>query len=198
MCHLYLLDQAFKIYYNWCSLNSETKKTLKIATTGPESTGKSFVAKGLAAHYNTLWVPEYARGYIDKLNRPYAEPDLQNICKGQSELEHSLAARAGRFLFCDTEMLVIKIWSQYKYDRVHPSILKAFSQHHYDLYLLMDIDLPWEYDPQRENPDKRKFFFEWFKRELDNKKANYHIVSGVGEQRLKNAINIIDHYYPVV
>ncbi len=177
-------------------MNSNSKKNIKIAITGPESTGKSFIAEGLSDYYQMPWVPEFARSYLSTLNRPYTEQDILNICKGQSDLEDSIASTAGSFLFCDTEMLVIKIWSLYKYGRVHPSILASCNKHHYDLFLLMDIDLPWEYDPQREHPDKRKFFFEWFKRELDEQKANYRIVSGTGEQRLKNAICIIDQYFP--
>jgi NadR type nicotinamide-nucleotide adenylyltransferase len=179
-------------------LDHDSKKIIKIAITGSESTGKSFIAKGLSDYYRAPWVPEFARGYLNNLNSPYTEQDILNICKGQSALENSIVAKEARFLFCDTEMLVIKIWSQYKFGHVHPTILAAFNEHHYDLYLLMDIDLPWEYDPQREHPDKRKFFFEWFERELEEKKANYGIVTGTGEQRLKNAITIIDQHFPAV
>lgn len=177
-------------------MNHNSKKIIKIAITGPESTGKSFIAKGLSDYYRAPWVPEFARGYLNTLNRPYNELDILKICQGQSELENSIVAGESRFIFCDTEMLVIKIWSQYKYGHVHPSILTACNEHQYDLYLLMDIDLPWEYDPQREHPDKRKFFFEWFENDLEEKKVDYGIVTGVGEQRLKNAITIIEQHYP--
>lgn len=176
------------------SSNSGFKNPLKIAITGPESTGKSFIAQGLAANYNTHWVPEFAREYIDKLDRPYTESDLVSICKGQIAIEKNYSSRTNRFLFCDTEMLVIKIWSMHRFGRVHPSILAACNDQHYDLYLLMDIDLPWQYDPLREHPDKRKFFFDWYKRELDDKNASYRIVRGTGTERIKNAINIIDQY----
>jgi nicotinamide riboside kinase len=35
----------------------------KIAVVGPESTGKSTMSAYLAKHYDTIWVPEFARGY---------------------------------------------------------------------------------------------------------------------------------------
>ena len=174
-------------------MNCTKEKIFRIAITGPESTGKSTLAKKLAAYYNTVWVPEFARIYIDKLNRPYEEHDLTAIAKGQISLEMELISKANNYLFCDTELTVIKIWSEYKYGTVDPYILSEYDKSSYDLYLLLGIELPWEYDPQREHPEKRKFFFDWFEQELKYRGANYQVISGEGEFRFTNACQAIDN-----
>jgi NadR type nicotinamide-nucleotide adenylyltransferase len=173
-------------------LNISSQKIVRIAITGPESTGKSTLAKQLAEHYHTTWVPEFARSYLDQLGHSYRESDLVKIAKGQMEAESEAAAKANQLLFCDTEMIVLKIWSEYKYGRTHPFIISSVEKVNYDLYLLMDIDLPWAFDPQREHPDKRKYFFEWYERELRIKNAPKHIIRGDFETRFKHARSIID------
>jgi len=164
----------------------------RIAITGPESAGKSEMAEKLARHYNTVFVPEIAREFIDRLNRPYTQDDILRIAKKQLEIEEEIAKQAGGLLFCDTEFLVTKIWSEHKYSSCPPWIEKMFREHVYDLYLLMDIDLPWKPDPQREHPHLRKFFFDWYHRELDQRGFSFEVVSGLGEERLENAIRFVD------
>ncbi len=173
-----------------------SSQVFKIAITGPESTGKSTLAKALAAHYHTVWVEEYARTYIAGLSRPYEERDLLTIATKQVEKEHTMLKEANRILFCDTDLLVLKIWSMHKYNRIATEILDMCMNTTYDYSLLMDIDLPWQYDPQREHPDKRRFFFEWFQRELDHEKAPYSNISGSLTDRTNNAIRVIDQLLP--
>ncbi len=166
----------------------------KIAITGPESTGKSMLAEQLAATYQTRWVPEYAREYLDQLGRPYEENDILLIAKGQISAEESQSRHPGNFLFCDTELLVTKIWSEVKYGRCDPWILKTIDEHPYDLYLLCDIDLPWEFDPLREHPDQRQFLFDLYHNEMKNRKYPFAVVHGTGKARLEHAMQIIDHF----
>lgn len=167
----------------------------KIAITGPESTGKSTLARKLAEHYNTIWVPEYARAYIDQLNRPYNQNDLTEITKGQILHEKELISKANNYLFCDTELTVLKIWSEFKYGSIDPYIRSEYDKISYDLYILLDVDLPWQYDPQRENPELGKFFLTWFERELKAKGATYNIISGNTEERIKNACKAVDDLF---
>ena len=166
----------------------------RIAITGPESTGKSLLAKQLAKYYNTVWVPEYAREYINNLNRPYDQDDILKIAKGQIKNEEILSLKANKILICDTELLVTKIWSEHKYKNCHPWILETIKKHTYDLYLLCNIDLQWQPDPQREHPQLRDYFLNLFKNELINRKFNFDIISGQITERLKNAIRIIDKF----
>jgi nicotinamide riboside kinase len=148
----------------------------------------------LAEHYKSAWVAEYAREYIGQLNRPYLLEDIEIIAKKQLEQEQTAARNCKSILFCDTELLVTKIWAKHNFNSTLPWIEKNIEQNPFDLYLLSDIDLPWEPDPQREHPDKRKFFFDWFQAELEKYKFNYRIVSGENSNRLRNAIQIIDGF----
>lgn len=167
---------------------------LRIAISGPESTGKSQLAKELANWYNTTFVEEYAREYIASLNRPYVEADILTIAREQMRQEEQAAASANRLLFCDTELTVCKIWSQVKYNRCHPWITDTLESHPYPLYLLTDIDLPWEDDPQREHPLLRDYLFNLYKKEFDDRGVNYAIVRGSSTSRTQCAIGFVERF----
>jgi NadR type nicotinamide-nucleotide adenylyltransferase len=168
--------------------------TRRIAITGPESTGKSVLAEQLAAHFQTTWVPEYAREYLEILAKPYQEKDILNIARGQLSSEESKLDHARDFLFCDTEFLVTKIWSEVKYGRCDPWILEMVETHRYDLYLLCDIDLPWQEDPLREHPHRRRYLFDLYLNELQSRKYPFAVVRGTGPSRLENALEIIGRF----
>jgi NadR type nicotinamide-nucleotide adenylyltransferase len=167
----------------------------KIAITGPESTGKSILAEQLAEHYHTLWVPEYAREYINHLDRPYNQDDILEIAKGQIRSEVSICRQANELLICDTELIVTKIWSEVKYGNCDPWILEKIAGNNYNLFLLCDIDLPWEDDPQRENPHDREYLFHLYKEELTKRALPFFVISGFGNERLKNAIHVIETFF---
>ncbi len=167
---------------------------LKIAVTGPESTGKSWLASNLADHYRTVCVPEYAREYLQHLGRDYHQDDLLQIARGQLAAHRQGIARARQLVFFDTDFLVLKIWCQHRFQEVPGIILDTLENREVDLYLLCNIDLPWEYDPQREHPHLRPFFFDWYRRELENYGVPYLVISGQGEQRLQAAISGVDQF----
>jgi NadR type nicotinamide-nucleotide adenylyltransferase len=168
---------------------------LKIAITGPESTGKSMLAEQLAEHYHTLWVPEYAREYINNLDRPYNQEDILEIARGQIRSETLLCRQTKELLICDTELMVTKIWSEVKYGNCDPWILKKIIENRYDLFLLCDIDLPWEEDPQREHPNDREYLFSLYKEELTNRAFPFFVISGLGKKRFNNAIRVIETFF---
>ncbi len=170
-------------------MNDEIKK---VAIVGPECTGKSDLAQFLARHYNTVWVPEYARPYIDNLVRPYNQDDLTVIAHGQQRLEQEWIKEANRILFCDTTLLVIKIWSEFKYGNCDPSILEALKNSFYDLHLLTYIDVLWEEDPQREHPNEREQLYEIYLKEIKTMNVPFVEIRGEREQRRKTAIEAID------
>jgi len=167
----------------------------KIAITGPESTGKSVLAAELAKHYNTVWVPEYAREYLGGIQRPYEQQDLVKIAKGQLKSEAEFLKLAGKILFCDTDLTVIKIWSEYKYKSCDPWILENHISHSYDLHILCNIDLPWTPDPLREHPKQRKRLFELYIEEFEHAGFPYVIISGSGKERSGNAIKAIEERF---
>lgn len=170
------------------------KPIKKIAIVGPESTGKSTITQQLAQHYNTLWVPEYARYYCAALTAPCNLQDEINMFHGQVALEESILAIARKdIIFCDTTFLTVKIWSDEVFAETPEIVLNALPEYHYDLYLLMDIDLPWQEDPLRDFPHKREYFMEVWHKELQALNANYIVIGGL-EHRLQNAVAAVDHF----
>lgn len=167
----------------------------KIVIIGPESTGKSELCQHLARHYDTIWVPEYARFYIDRLDRDYEQHNLKSIAEGQLAWEDEKAEYANNYLICDTNLIVIKIWSDHKYGETVPWIEEQLKKRVYDFYLLSNIDIPWRPDPQREHPHLRQHFFEVYKNYLDANGLPYAIVSGIEGARKKCAVDAIDHYF---
>ena len=87
----------------------------KVIITGPECSGKTTLSEGLSLHYNSLFNNEYARDYIKSLNRSYIIEDLLKIAQKQWENEHNNLKQ--KFLICDTDLITIKIWSEYKFKR---------------------------------------------------------------------------------
>ncbi|MFN3343450.1 MAG: AAA family ATPase [Flavobacteriales bacterium] len=164
-------------------------RMIKIAVTGPESTGKTTLAEGLALELQTVWVREFARDYLSKLQHSYSENDLLAITRGQIDLEIQAEPSAKRFLICDTDMLVLKIWSEFKYGRIHPFIQHSYQNRNYDFTFLCGTDLPWEEDPLREHPEKREELYNLYKAELLNTKRDFVELSGSADYRLQVAVN---------
>ena len=170
-------------------MDIKNKNLIKIAIVGPESTGKSTMAKFLAKEFNTYCVPEYARYYCKNLNNNYTLQDEVNMMYGQIALEEALLdTMDNNIVFFDTTILTVKVWSDHLFDYTPENVLMEIKNRKYDLYLLMDIDLAWENDPLRDFPDKREHFKEIWLKELESIDANYVIISNTDEERLKNGL----------
>lgn len=170
---------------------SSTSEIKKVVILGPECTGKSELSEYLAQEFNTVWVKEYARVYIESLERPYTADDLPVIARGQLSLEDALAPRANRLLICDTDLYVIKVWSNFKYGYCDPQILKSIAARKYDLYLLSYIDVPWQFDPLREHPQEREILFELYHQEMQNQHVPFRIIKGSREERRRVATEAV-------
>lgn len=172
-----------------------TKETVhqakKVCVIGPECTGKTELSRFLSEHFQTTWVEEYARAYLNKLNRPYEQFDLRKIAHGQLMMEDEWAIDANKVLICDTNLLVIKIWSEFKYGNCDEEILEKMNARKYDLYLLTYIDIPWQQDPQREHPDKREQLWKIYRDELTAMGAPVVEIAGAREERQQKAIEAI-------
>lgn len=168
------------------------KKAIKIAVVGPESTGKTELSKKLAEHYQSEWVPEVARTYLENLSRQYDYDDLGKIAFQQLEAEVKLSKQTGELLICDTNLIVIKVWSDFKFGKTEPWIIEKIREQDYLIHLLMDIDMPWQYDPLREHPYKRQELFDIYVRELELFNIPFKIISGTGMKRVEHAVKAID------
>jgi len=164
----------------------------KVAVVGPECTGKSELCQFLASYYHTAWVPEYARGYLDNLVRPYEQHDLLTIAHGQIRLEDKYEKDCKDLMFCDTNLYVIKVWSEFKFGNTHPEILKLIADRKYDLYLLTYVDLPWVADPQREHPHRREELYDIYLNEMKAQPVPCVEIKGLGDERRRNAVNAIE------
>ena len=170
---------------------------VKVVLYGPESTGKTTLAKRLAAHYKTEWVPEYAREYLqEKWNREQeiCQPeDILPIARGQMQLENTLAETANKVLILDTNLLVTKVYSEAYYDGyVDPLLEKYAVENKYHLYLLTYIDTPWVADDLRDRPEQREEMFHLFKQALKKYKMPFVTLAGAEDERFNEAINLID------
>lgn len=166
----------------------------RICLFGPESTGKSTLAKDLANHYNTAFVDEYAKRYIVNKNDDLVFSDLNIILEQQIKNEELAAVQAKGLLFCDSDALTTKIWSEYLFkktssyvDRMTQSAIKRYAH-----TLLLDIDVPWTNDIHRYAPDDRTSFFMNCEQALIASSRPYTVISGSWSARFDSAIKIID------
>ena len=167
----------------------------RVAITGPESTGKSWLAKHLADHYHTVWVPEYAREYLETNGPEYDYDDIVYFAKRQKEQEESLSNVATNLIFCDTEPVVTKIWSEVVFNRCDEWILNEIKNNPHDLYLLCYPDIKWEPDKLRENPDNRIELFELYVKEMEVNGLPYVVIRGQGKERLTYAFNAVNRMF---
>lgn len=192
----------------------------KIVIIGPESTGKSTLCSQLAEHYKTLWVPEYAREYLQKNGTNYSYEDLLLIAKGQIDLEESIRYQVSgisekpilskikhrtsnivdqtfikALLFIDTDMYVMKVWCEFVFNKCHNWILNRIAERHYDGYLLCNPDLDWVADALREYPDKiiRDKLYYYYKEIMVNQRVPWTDISGDYNERFEKAVKYIDN-----
>ena len=167
----------------------------KIYITGPESTGKTTLAKALAKNLASAWVPEYARTYLSRLQRPYRKSDLLEIAKAQANWEDGAKSGSGAPIVCDTGMLVLKVWSEFKFGDANKWITSRLEQQRPHLHLLCSPDIPWSDDPLRENPADRETLFNAYKEQLEELDFHYEIISGsTPEERLEKALQLVEAF----
>lgn len=159
---------------------------IKVAITGPESSGKTTLSESLAAYFDVNWVPEFARKYLISRGGSYTKKDLDYIAKGQFEAMKNTPQEP--LVFFDTDLFVLKVWYEYKYNQLSPVISELLDQQEVDLYLLCKPDLSWEEDPLRENPNDRDVLYGLYLDAMKEKGVTFTIISGLPEERIEHAI----------
>jgi NadR type nicotinamide-nucleotide adenylyltransferase len=178
-------------------MNSPTRPDArKVCVIGPECTGKTVLSEALAARLNTVWVEEYARAYLNRLKTPYVEADLVKIGHGQLRMEDEWIRDANKILVCDTNLIVIKVWSEFKYGKCDQIILDLIANRKYDLYLLTYIDIPWIADPLREHPDRREELYNMYLKEMKSQTVPFVEIRGDQQQRIEQAMEAVKKYIP--
>jgi nicotinamide riboside kinase len=166
----------------------------RIYITGTESTGKTELAAKLAEHYKTVFVPDFSRQYISRLDRKYNHTDVVLIAKGIVEEENKMLHFAHRILFSDNDLINIKIWLQYYKWHVPDWLEAEILKRKDNLHLLCDIDVAWVPDGQRQNRDDRAHLAQRFKDELILAGSKFSMVSGRGEMRTQKAVEAVEEF----
>ena len=163
-----------------------------IVITGAESTGKSTLTERLASHFGVPYVPEIAREYVESLNRKYNYTDVENIAKIQIAQFNKISKSDAPYIFLDTWLIVTKIWFEFVYNKIPGWLIKEIEKSKIDLFLVCNIDLPWVYDPVRENGgENRKILQNKYIENIMRYKFDYRIISGIDDERFYNALNIL-------
>lgn len=173
-------------------MREEIKKPRIVIVTGAESTGKSVLTRQLAEEFSAPFYPEYAREFLEKSGHPYTRDEVVHIAHTQvAQMENALAS-GEEWVFFDTWLIITKVWMEVVYGEAPPFINRALSHYPASLYLLCDTDIPWEPDPLRENGgENREILSGIYRNHLESLGARYSVVSGKGEERRRNALQII-------
>lgn len=172
-------------------------KQIRIAITGPESTGKTTLAKQLAELYNGRYIPEFAREYVEKLPHHYTFADVEAIANTQIDQYQSTKSGSEQMFFFDTWLIITKVWFNWVFgwtpewleDKIHDCPI--------DLFLLCRPDLPWEADAVRENGGENRLkLYDQYRNELNLYGFKYVEIGGSGEDRLQSAIDAINNNCP--
>jgi NadR type nicotinamide-nucleotide adenylyltransferase len=164
----------------------------KVCLIGPESTGKSVLARRLARHFQTVYVAEYARGYLTTKDNRVDTDDFEIIARGHRASEEALARQANRVLICDTDLITTLIWADVFDGNVPHWVRDEADRRRYDLYLVTDVDVPWVDDPQRFLPKDRETFRDRCIHELEIRSRPYQIINGDWDERFRLAVKAVE------
>ncbi|MDO4725737.1 MAG: ATP-binding protein [Porphyromonadaceae bacterium] len=172
----------------------KSKALKKIVILGPESVGKTTLCMELEKRLNVVVVPEYARKYVESLNRHYTYDDVEIIAKEQlSSFKKAIVENPDKdFLIMDTFLIVTKVWFTHVYERCPKWLPLEIEKEKIDLYLILKPDIEWVEDPVRENPHIREYLYEQYKKEIEAIGGNYVEIGGVGNIRTKRALRAIN------
>ncbi len=160
--------------------------------TGAESTGKSAMTEWLANYFNVPYIPEFARSYIEKLNRPYTYRDVEIIASTQVRELNEYKNSNHPFIFVDTWLIITKVWFEIVFGKYPEWLEDEIKNTNINMFLVCDIDLPWIPDPVRENGGQRRIMLQnRYITTIKSYNFNYKIISGKNSERFENALKTI-------
>jgi NadR type nicotinamide-nucleotide adenylyltransferase len=159
----------------------------RICLIGPESTGKTELAKRLARELGCEWIAEYAREYAEARANQLTADDVDPIARGQI----ALLERAERAIL-DTDLISTVVYARHYYGFCPSWIEDEARARRADLYLLLDTDVAWQPDIARDSDgDAREDLFDAFRCALDEFETRWEIVSGDWEERYTRARHLL-------
>lgn len=166
---------------------------IRVVVTGSECTGKTTLATELAQHYDTVWVPEFVRQFVEKKGAVPDYEDVDEIARGQIELEDQTAESAESLLIQDTDLLSTVIYSQHYYGDCPGWIEEELQKRAGNLYLLAGTEVPWAPEgDQRDRGDRREEMQELFRTAVTKRGLDLVEIHGSPRERLKAAVVAID------
>lgn len=167
------------------------EKTIAIAITGPESSGKSELTEALSKYFNAPLVKEYAREYLKNISINYTLYDVINMAKKQIELEQKALINKPKLVFYDTDAINFKIWFEF-YGKPTPQFIDDYIQTKpYTHTLLLYPNTPWINDGLRQNENDRLELFALFEKHLNYYKYSFSIVDKLHKERTKQAVAVV-------
>ena len=176
----------------------------RVCLVGAESTGKTTLAQALAAHFQTLWVPEYGREYCETYAKVGAEAEVwqsaefETIAREQNQREDEMARRCNRLLICDTNAWATRLWHRRYMGSDSPVVENLAAARRYDLYLLAGDEIPFVQDGLRDGEHIRHAMNEWFEIELQSQNVPWALMHGFHESRMAQAIARIETLLEIV
>ncbi len=167
-------------------------RPFRICLTGAESTGKSELARELASRFSVPTVPEYSREYSARVGRELSFLDVAPIARGQIDEEERIAATASGLLILDTDLLSTVVYSRHHFGSCPEWIAEAARKRRADLYLLLEIDVPWVADPVRDCGGTRAELHQAFRQALEEFEAKFETISGPWDERFRRAVAVIE------
>ena len=164
----------------------------RVCVVGAESTGKTTLAAALAGHFQTVWVPEYAREYLTANGNVVTPADMPLIARGQAASEQRLARQANRLLVTDTNLLTTMLWHERYFGEAPAEIQQLAAEHTAHLYLVCGLDVPWVPDDLRDSPGHRQWFHDRFHEELTDRGLPFVVLTGPHEERLARAVTEVE------
>ena len=165
---------------------------MRVAITGPESSGKTTLTKALAEAVNWTPIYEFSRKYLSETDGKYEFDDLEKIAEGHYQQILSFPGN----VVVDTDFIVMKVWSDVRFGITAERIQELIVKDLFDLHIVCMPDIPWEPDPLRENPEDRDVLLDHYLRELKNSRKLFVCVSGTHQERMNKALKEISKLLP--